>query len=457
MLGNNFNRILLIVPPFYRLMGGKNNWIHLGLSYIGAVLNKAGYEVKIYNADHADKGEDISLREVFEAYNQYKAIIDNQDHEIWQEISKNIKNFLPDIVGITIVLTATYKVVENIARIVKDLNPNIKVGVGGPHATLVPDETLRCNYLDYLVRGEGEYTFLELIRGRDIETIDGLSYKDEKDNIVHNKERKVIENLDELPFPDINLQLIEIKDPNEGFGVIATSRGCPLKCIFCSSPRLWGGRVRFRSVDNVIEEIKQRHYQYGVTNFYFSDDNINLNKRYAKELCRRLIDEGLNIEFSCEAKIGLFDGELVELMRKAGCKRIKLGMESGSNRILKLMEKGITVEQTRETVSLIKEAGIEYTLYALIGMPTETRQEMRQTLELTKELEPKYVSLSIATPHVGTKLYDMMIEAGRELPKENWPDYFHQSEGTILNKNVDISIIEEFLALNEKEGKARTF
>jgi radical SAM superfamily enzyme YgiQ (UPF0313 family) len=449
-------KVLLIVPPFYRLVGGKNNWIHLGLSYIGSLLDRNGFEVKIYNTDHVDDVSDIGLREVFDAYDQHREILNNPSHELWQEIITRIKAYAPDIVGITIVFSATFKAVEIIARMIKEWNSNIKIVVGGPHASLAPEDTMQTKYFDYVVRGEGEYTLLELVAGKELRHIRGLSYRNDRGNIVHNKDRELIENLDALPPPNVNLQLMPIEDPNENFGVIATSRGCPLRCIFCSSPRLWGRRVRFRSVDNVIEEIKQRYYGYGVTKYYFSDDNINLNKKYAKELCRAMINNGLNIEWICEAKVEHFDSELLELMKKAGCKRLKLGVESGSDRILKLMKKGITARKVRESVSLIKQAGIEYTIYVLIGMPTETVEEMRQTLQLARELDANYVSVSVATPHVGTELYEKMIEMGKKLDKESWEDFFHQSVGTVLNENVTPAIIEEFLALNEMEGKKRT-
>lgn len=453
---NSRQRILLIVPPFYRLMGSRNNWINLGLSYIGAMLNKHGHHVRIYNADHADKGRDLGLREIFDAYNQYRRILNSPDHEIWQEIMARIKDYSPDIVGIAMVFSATFKSVENIARMIKEWNSNVKIVVGGPHATLAPDVTIRNKYFDYLVRREGEYTLLELVQGRELSRIDGLSYKDEKGSVVHNKEREFIPNLDELPLPDLSLQLIEIDNPNDNFGVMATSRGCPMNCIFCSSPRLWRRTVRFRSVDNVMEEIRHRYNRHGVNKFYFSDDNINLNKEYTKELCHRMIDSGLNIEWICEAKVGRFDRELLKLMKEAGCKRLKLGVESGNDRILKLMRKGITVKQIRETASLISESGIEYTIYVLIGMPTETAGEIRDTLQLARELDAKYVSLSVATPHIGTELYEMAVAMGRELPRDNWESYFHQSAGTVLNENVTPEIIDEFLRLDELVGKQRT-
>lgn len=448
-----FKNMLLVVPPFYRLMGGRNNWIHLGLSYIGSVLNKYGYRVKIYNADHGFQDKDIDLRGVFDAYDRYREIVNDLHHPIWQEILERIEQYSPDLLGITIVFSATLKSAENIAKMVKHYDNKTKVVVGGPHATLAPSETLESEFFDYLVRGEGEQLLLELVQGADFTTISGLSYKDDQGKIIHNPDRRFIENLNELPFSDPRLQLIPLGDLNENFGVIATSRGCPKRCVFCSSPRLWGRKLRYRSISNVIAEMSQRYHEYGVRKFYFSDDNFNLNKNYAKELCRALIANNLKIEFFCEANIGSFDRELMELMKEAGCIRLKLGMEAGTDRILKLMKKGITVAQIRETCSLAKEVGIDYTLYVMIGMPSETLEEMRQTLELAGEMDANYVSLSVATPQVGTELHEMAAAQGIRILPESWESFYHQSRGTVLNSNVTRSLIEEFLALNEQEGK----
>jgi len=449
----DIQKILLVVPPFYRLIGGKNNWVHLGLSYVGSVLNKYGYEVKIYNADHGLQDKDIDLRGVFDGYERYEEAVNDPCHPIWQEILRGIEQYPPDLLGITIVFSATLKSVQNIATMVKQHDNTIKVVVGGPHATLAPDQTLSSPFFDYLVRGEGEQTLLELVQGRELAKIDGLSYKDNNGKIIHNPDRKFIENLDELPFPDPSLQLIPLRNLNENFGVISTSRGCPMRCVFCSDPRLWGRRVRHRSIGNVIDEISQRYYRHGVQKYYFSDASFNLNKNYAKELCRAIVANNLKIQFYCEATIGFFDRELMELMKEAGCIRLKFGMESGSDRILKLMKKGINVAQIRETCSLAKEVGIPYTLYVMIGMPSETLEEMHQTLNLAKELDAEYVSLSIATPQIGTELYEIAIARGIRIPSDSWESFYHQSSGTVLNNNVTPSLIEEFLALNEEEGK----
>jgi len=190
-----------------------------------------------------------------------------------------------------------------------------------------------------------------------------------------------------------------------------------------------------------------------VRKFYFSDDSFNLDINYGKKLCRAIIDSNLKIQFFCEANIAPFDKELMELMKEAGCIRLKFGMESGSKRILKLMRKGINTAQIRETCSLARQVGIPFTLYIMIGMPTETVEEMHQTLDLAREVDADYVSLSVATPQIGTELYEMAAAMGIQPPPESWESFYHQSKGTVLNGNVTPSLIKKFLALNEEEGK----
>jgi radical SAM superfamily enzyme YgiQ (UPF0313 family) len=437
-------------------MGGHNNWINLGMSYIGGVLNQNGHDVKIYNTDYSDeREEDIKLKDVFGAHSEYKTILENREHPIWKEIKDCIESYSPEMVGITMVLTATYKGVENIARIVKEINPNIKVVVGGVFASLYP-KVIESEYFDYLVRGEGEYVMLDIVNGVPLENIKGLSYKVDG-KIIINEDRSPIEDLDMLPFPNIENLVIKIKEVGDNFGILACSRGCPMNCIFCSSPRFWHRKVRFRSVENVLDEIEFRYKKHGVRKFYFCDDNINLHKDFIIRLTKGILDRDLKIRWICEAKVGYFDKEMIVAMKKAGCKRVKLGIESGSDRILKLMKKGIAVQQIRDTAKLLHEGGLNFTAYALIGMPTETREEMMETLGLLKEINPKYISLSVATPHIGTELYEMMERMKIEFPTEEWHNYYHQSWNTVLNPNVNPEIINEFLRLNDEENRGRNY
>jgi anaerobic magnesium-protoporphyrin IX monomethyl ester cyclase len=272
----NKKRILLVNPPFYRLMNSHFNGLSLGLSYIAAVLLKNGHEVKIYNADYESNESYATLREIFNGYNNYKKILFNLAHPVWIEVRDNIKKFAPDIIGITM-LTGTYKSAENVGKIAKEFDPNIKVVVSGTHPTVLPEETVSNEYFDYVIRREGEYTFMDLANGIRIKDIQGLTYVNKMGEIVNNLDREFIKDLDSLPFPGRDLYLNNPRYMD--YGYIMTGRGCPYECTFCASKKVWKGHVRFRSPENVVEEVKEVHNKYGTKFFYFVDDTFTLNKK----------------------------------------------------------------------------------------------------------------------------------------------------------------------------------
>jgi hypothetical protein len=191
---NISKKVLLINPPFYRLMYSHFNGLSLGLSYIAAVLSKNGHDVKIYNTDYKSSKNYADQRGIFESYDNYKKILSDLNHPLWLEVKKSIKRYSPDIVGISM-LTGTYKSAENVGRIAKELNEDVVVVVGGTHPTVLPDETIKNEYFDYVVRGEGEYTFLDLAEGVMIADIPGLTYINERGRVANNPDREFIEDL----------------------------------------------------------------------------------------------------------------------------------------------------------------------------------------------------------------------------------------------------------------------
>ena len=305
-------KILLINPPFYRLMNSHFNGLSLGLGYIASVLKNDGHEVGIYNSDYLNENHYANQTEIFESYDGYKNTLNDLEHPIWHEIRNVIDDFSPDVVGIT-ALTGTYKSAENIAKITKDIDSDIMVVVGGVHPTLLPDETIKSKYFDFVVRGEGEQTFLELINEIKKEDILGLTYRDNAGNIIHNASREYIKDLDTLPFPARGLYLNETEGMD--YGYIMTGRGCPFECTYCASKKIWNRKTRFRSEQNVIEEIKHVYNTFGTKSFYFIDDTFTLNQNRAKRICRMIIDEGLDIEWICDTRIDTLDEDLLQLMK----------------------------------------------------------------------------------------------------------------------------------------------
>jgi radical SAM superfamily enzyme YgiQ (UPF0313 family) len=205
----------------------------------------------------------------------------------------------------------------------------------------------------------------------------------------------------------------------------------------------------------VVEEVKYVHDKFGTKFFYFVDDTFTLNKKRTKKICELLIKSNLDITWICDTRLDTIDKELLQLMKESGCIRVKIGVESGSERILKMVKKKITKKQIKDSVTLIKKVGIELTIYLMIGFPTETEEEVRETLDFARELDPTYYSLSILAPYPGTEIYVDVIRNGITLPKEHWEYFFHQSKDMILTDNIDENLIEECLLLNEKNGKVR--
>lgn len=443
-------KILLIVPPFYRLMGSHYNGLNLGTAYIAAVLKQHGHQVKVYNADYYNTPDYLNQQQLFNGFTTYKEVLNNPSHSIWREIEENISSFTPDFLGITM-LTANYKAAKNIARIAKSINGHVKVVVGGTHPTLDPEGTLAESDFDYLIRGEGEYSFLELANSHNEEEIKGLSFK--RDNkLSHNEGRSFILDLDILPFPRRDGFLNSTNNPDLGY--IITGRGCPFSCAYCVSPQFWHGTVRFRSVANVIEEVEYLRANHNASLIHFVDDTFTLKKDRAKEICRQLINRQMDVSWVCDTRADCLDKELVALMKKAGCIRIKLGVESGSDRILESMQKGLTRELIRKAVSLVKEQKIPLTIYLMAGFPQETNEELKQTIEFGKELEADYYSLSILAPYYGTKVWNDLEKSGKKLGKKHWEYFYHQSQEMLLTDGLSPDIINEFFEL-DKQGKGK--
>lgn len=444
-------RILLIALPFYRLMGSHYNGLHLGIAYIAAVLKEHGHQVKIYNADYSDTSEYLNQRQLFDNYPSYKQILNDPADPIWDEVRNAIFSFAPDFIGITM-MTANYKAAKNVARIAKSLNSGIRVVVGGAHPTLDLEGTLAEEEFDYVIRGEGEFALLELLNGQKEDEIRGLSFK-KSNQPIHNESRAFIQDLDSLPFPNRDAFLNDTKYLDVGY--VSTGRGCPFSCAYCASPQLWQRVVRFRSISNITEELRYLKEKFDSPLIHFTDDTFNLNRHRTSGLCQRIIDERLELKWICDARVDKLDKELVSLMVRAGCIRIKLGVESGSDRILKMINKGFNTETIRRGVAIVKEHGLPLTVYLMIGFPGETNKDLRQTIKLARELDAHYYSLSVLAPYYGTQIWKELEEAGKMPDKEHWEYFYHQSQEMIVNNELDPAIVDEFLALNERKEKGR--
>lgn len=461
MQGKKIKKILLVIPPFYTLLNDYSDRPLNGVCSLAAVLYKEGFDVSILNTDNI-KHALPSLK-----HSPYKKnLIDENDEAIyiqtikdislpfWGDIKNEIYSYSPDAVGISS-LTPNFNSAINVAKLVKSIDPNIRVILGGVHPTFTPEETLKNKDVDFVVRGEGEYTLLNLIcalnGANNLDKVSGVSYR-MGDSIVHNKRAELIDDLDSLPFPMKELDLdIDIYS-SESLGAMMTSRGCPFSCIYCASSKFWGKRVRFRSIENVIEEIKQIKKKFGTRFFIFDDDTFNINRNRVISLCDAIIREKLNIEWWCEIRPSPIDKEMVTKMKNAGCVSIALGVETGNESTLKNIKKGATLTQIRRCIDIIRKQNIELGTFFMIGFPWEGEREISETIKFMKSIKSSgTVNLSIATPYPGTELYELLISEGMIKGQINWGLCFHHRRKNFFNKNFSDAEFLKIVANAEKE------
>jgi anaerobic magnesium-protoporphyrin IX monomethyl ester cyclase len=458
-------KILLIDPPFYRFIGYYNRYFPLGLAYLAAVLQKEGHEVLIYDADCNVNPSKMDFTRLEDSYPLYLKSVKDNNHTIWQEMRERIRDIKPDIVGITVWTTFAASAFK-IASLVKREDKYLPVIMGGPHISIKSEEVLKiCSEVDFLVRGEGEETILELIKvistrwgdkNATFYDIKGISYR-QNGNIIHNPQRGFISSLDSLPFPARDLLVNKDSYNSEDMGLLMTSRGCPYSCSYCATS-IWERKTRYRSVDNVINEIKLVIDKYGTPQITFKDDSFTVNRKRVLELCDMLIKEKIDISWDCNTRVNHIDEEMLKKMKKAGCSNIKVGIETGSERILKLMNKKITFDQCRKAAKLFRKVGIHWTGYFMMGLPSETKEDVYATLKFMKELEPDYASLSVYEPFPGTDLFNIGVEKGLVQRERTLDDFYTISPKYCYikdtNRRVDTMSNEEFEKLESEIKEA---
>lgn len=393
-------RVLLMSTP-YPLE--ENPLPPLSLAYLAAVLRQEGLEVEV--VDHL-----VSM------YSPSK-------------LRKKLREFKPQMVGATCV-TLNYPIASRIMKVCKEFDPHIITMLGGPHATFAIDETLlKARWIDLLVVGEGERTVTELARaidsGGDFRRVPGIAYRD-GDHAVRTEPRPLIEDLNELPLPARDLLPLSKYRALNTPSTVITSRGCPFKCIFCSGPRVFGRRVRFRDPKLVVDEIEHLNKDLSFSRINIVDDTFTLNHRHARAVCEGIIERKLDIEWNVFARADTVDSDLLKLMKKAGCSWLLYGAESGNAGILKTIKKGTTPDIIREGTRLATESGIHVFNSFIFGLPGETPQTARESLDFAHELDEKYgakYGFHILSPLPGTELYDHPDEYGLRILSRDWAKY----------------------------------
>lgn len=363
-----------------------------------------------------------------------------------------VKEFQPHIVGLyvqTVQVEDTLLLCENIKQVAK----NVKIIIGGPHCTSMPEEFHLNKFIDYICIGEGEETISSLIdaleNGQDVSQVPNLVYKDSHDHVITNHRKGFITDLDALPRPAYHLLPYKEYSLRLFVGLkgqvmtMNTIRGCPFNCSFCDVHRLHGHKVRCYSPEKVVEEISYLNKELGILAFQFNESIFTILKERNYQICNLILQKGLKIKWSCNSRIDtLPDIEGLKLMKRAGCKKIFLGIESGDPEILK-REKKLTIEKILATLQLLRKVGIDYHCSFVLGLDGETVGTIKSTIDFSILTKADTVSFNIAVPFPGTLLYDSLNKKDKIITKD-WSKY-RSTEVVFKHENLTSTQLKQML------------
>lgn len=396
--------LLLNLPGFEHAVSSVS--VNLGIATIAAMVRSSGNNVEIL---------ELNL------YKNYLDVLQNK-----------INDLEPQFIGFNI-CTPQFDIAKKLSKFIKSIDEKVCIICGGPHATALPFEVLKKTSIDIIVLGEGDYIILEILQNypNKLEKVKGICFKRDKE-IIRTSNRPLIRSLDLLPYPALDLFEVEkyIYPPQSckknPVGLIETSRGCPGKCIFCS--RLIGGRVcRFKSLERVAEEIIYAE-SVGFSEIHFADDNFTTNIKRAIGICNLLIENNINIPWVPRSgiRVDYINRELFKKMVEAGCYHIPFGIESTSQKVLNICNKGVTVEQIKNAIKMAKDFGFEVTGYFMIGLPEQTSEDIRKDIEFADEMELDFVKFGATIPYPGTPLFYIWKRENKILTFD-WSKYHYDT------------------------------
>jgi len=402
-------KILLIYPYWLEKRADIQDVIvpPIGMYYVGSVLKEHHYDVEILNWCRIN--------------------------ETPEDIEKILFEKKPDIVGFSVLQANRWGGIE-IARIAKQILPKVKIVFGGVTPTFLWKHFLtHFPEIDFVVIGEGEYTFLNLVeflennQEHHVEDIQGIAFrKDGK--VVRTAPAEPIHRIDALPVP---ARYFEYRH-------LSLTRGCPGKCAFCGSPKFWGPKVRFHSVEYFIDEL-ERLYKKGINFFYFSDDTFSVDKKRVIDICKKILEKRLNISWVAISRVNYMSEDILYWMRKAGCIQISYGVESGSKKIRSLLNKKITNDDIEKAFAMTSKYGILPRAYFIYGCPGETHRTIFETIDLIKKIKPLVIHFFVLSLFPGTRLY------------EEYKKKMKVTDDIWLNKIEDIKYYETDPKLSREE------
>lgn len=439
-------KILFLVPPETislessvpkALEGGKGYYPKLGLMYVAAYYERATGDTPVFIDCPPEKMSE-------------------------QELLLRFREIQPDMVAMSIM---TFNLLDALhtAKMLKAENPNLKICLGGPHVNLYPKETLNLPEIDYVVFGEGEPIFTQLIQMLDekgpnsekLMTIAGLGWK--RDGVAHvNSPQTELLDLNTLPFPARHLVDVtkyeHIIGEGSQFFTIQATRGCPAACLFCDIRKT---TFRFRNAESVVAEVEEL-VDMGIDDLFFVDDTITVNKKNVIEICNLMVKRGLKINYKISSRVDMVNPEILQALKRSGCYRIHYGIETAIPRHLLYLEKGQSPEKIERACKMTREAGIGFFAYMMIGIPHETKEEMFATVDFAKKLRPDYAQFSICTPYPKTELYFRMISEGI-VPNDIWQSFAENPTADFTIKFWNKDFTEEELRTIQDECHARFY
>ena len=398
----------------------------LGLAYIAAVLEDNGYEVTILDAlaEGNDQRDDLGGGLIRVGLTE-------------AQVKDYISNRAPDVIGVSCMFSMYDSDYLRVAKLAKEVCPKAVVVYGGSHASVAPESVLRDRNVDLVVKGEGEITFLELVKcidaGRDYADLVGTVMRNGDGSLRHNPPREPITDIDELPFPARHLLPMEryFAFQRKGRGMyryymrkpianIITSRGCPYNCVFCASRTVWGRSWRGRSARSIVEELKFLTKEYGIKEFSVWDDNIGLDRKRLIDICDGITEAGLNLKWATPNGIYLWrlDEEVLTKMKKSGYYRANFGIESGDPRTLKFIGKRADFDKVKHILHICDRLGIWTYASFIIGFPDEDLESINKTLNAPGDLGVDFASFYVAQPYMGTRLRTVFEKEGLLKPGE---------------------------------------
>lgn len=419
-------KICLINPPnTYELVGNdpviikdqQGVYPPLGILYIAACMQQAGYEVSVIDA----QAEDLNHTQIAERVHEIK----------------------PDVVGLT---AMTFTLVD-VKLTVQEIRKKLKtiIIIGGPHTAIYPDECFEKEGLnaDYVIVGEGEKTLVRLCQ--DIEM--GKA----KDKIY--RQLSFIEDLNELPFPARELTLVDkyysVLSEETPTTTAFSSRGCPFSCAYCDRPALGKG-FRAMNATRVADEM-QWCQEHGIKEIFFYDDTFSVSMKRVMEICSEVKRRNIKIKWDVRTRVNVVNDDLIKNMKEAGCERIHFGVETGNPRVVKELQKGTSIEQVEKAFDLCKKYNVKTLAYFMMGNPTETMEDIKDTLALSRRIKPDFMQMTILSPFPATQIYLRALQEG-VVEGDPWRDYARR-----INDDFRPPLWDSIYSRNELEKHLRWF